>query len=66
MVVIPIEQDFKGSTVKINRVTVKDSLKKRIIVARRKQFSGLSGIEKDRMFDDCVRETHVIKGVKQS
>ena len=58
--VIPIDRDVKGSTVKINRVVVKDSLKKRIISARRNQSSGLSGIAKDKKFDDCVREEHAI------
>ena len=33
----------------------------KITKARRKQFSGLSDIEIDKMFDDCVREYHVIK-----
>ena len=33
----------------------------KITKARRKQFSGLSDIEIDKMFDDRVREYHVIK-----
>ena len=60
VLVIPTDQDVEGLTVKINRAVVKDSLKKRIITARRNQFSGLSGISKDKKFDHCVREEHAI------
>ena len=60
-IVIPLDEKDESKEVKDLRGNVKERLKTRIARAKRGEFVGLYGQEKEEKFQDIVAERHVVK-----
>ena len=62
VIVVPIDKPrIEGGVVRGNRSNIKSRLKKRLINAELSRYAGLSNEQKDTLFDNTIRERHVVQ-----